>query len=372
MPGTLALVTIVPWLVRDKPLGRWAGLAVAAGVGMTASLVLVRVTDPYPWPLGEPSVPFPLRSQAWVDVIESAFRWQMGALTALGLLAALGVAIRWRRSPEQRRGLGWLAIGATLLTLAFLPLALTDEAAEVLPVWFTPGLHLASQLFFPGAVLVAVLRQRLWGLDLVVSRALVWALLTAGVVATYLAVVAGLGPVLTSEDVPEVLAAAIVAAGFQPARVWVQRRVDHLVRGTGATPLRIVREVGTQLGTSGPTDLIASIAARMAESLRLGSVTIETDAAVDAEPDAPVAQVGEPSGPATVLPLVVRQVAVGRLSVTARPGERLDARTLGSLDDLAPVVAATVHLSITTAALTRSRRRLSDARDEERRALRRE
>ena len=147
----------------------------------------------------------------------------MGALTALGLLAAAGVAVRWRRSPDERRGLGWLAIGATLLTLAFLPLALTDEAAEVLPVWFTPVLHLASQLFFPGAVLVAVLRQRLWGLDLVVSRALVWSLLTAGVVASYLAVVAALGPLLTSDEVPEVLAAAIVAAGFQPARRWVQQ-----------------------------------------------------------------------------------------------------------------------------------------------------
>ena len=235
VPGTLALVTVVPWLVRDKALGPWAWAAVVAGVLMTTSMVVARVTDPYPWPDGEPSAPFPIRSQAWADFLMDVFRWQMGALTALGLLAALGVAVRWRRSPDERRGLGWLAIGATLLTLAFLPLALTDEVAEVLPVWFTPVLHLASQLFFPGAVLVAVLRQRLWGLDLVVSRALVWALLTAGVVASYLAVVAALGPLLTSDEVPEVLAAAIVAAGFQPARRWVQQRVDHLVRGAGRT-----------------------------------------------------------------------------------------------------------------------------------------
>ncbi len=72
------------------------------------------------------------------------------------------------------------------------------------------------------------------------------------------------------------------------------------------------------------------------------------------------------------MPLVVQQAPVGTLTVTARPGERLDARTLASLDDLAPVVAATLHLAATTATLTRSRRRLSDARDEERRALRRE
>jgi signal transduction histidine kinase len=58
--------------------------------------------------------------------------------------------------------------------------------------------------------------------------------------------------------------------------------------------------------------------------------------------------------------------------VTARPGERLDGRTRASLAELAPVVAATVQMAATTGALSASRRRLAEARDEERRALRRE
>ena len=159
----------------------------------------------------------------------------------------------------------------------------------MLPVWFTPVLHLASQLFFPGAVLVAVLRQRLWGLDLVVSRALVWALLTAGVVATYLAVVAALGPLLTSDEVPEVLAAAIVAAGFQPARVWVQRRVDHLVRGDRRHSAA-ASSGRSALGSAAPPPARpsldrSSVAATHGRVAAAGvGARIETDAAVDAEP----------------------------------------------------------------------------------------
>lgn len=378
VPGTLALVTVVPWLVRDTPLGRWSRAGVAAGAALTASMVVARATDPYPWPDGEPVTPFPVRRQWWLDLIEGTFRWQMGALVALGLVTAAAVAVRWDRDREANRGLGWLAIGATLLTLAFLPLAVTDEVAQVLPVWCTPVLHLASQLFFPGAVLVAVLRQRLWGLDLVVSRALVWSLLSAGVVGAYVALVAALGSLLSGDGVPQVVAAAFVAAGFQPARSWVQRRVDHLVRGHDATPLGVVRQVGSRLGSAGTEDLLSAVVASVSASLRLGSATIEAPAGLGGAGGAVragtvLAQVGDTAhGPTTGVPLVVRQALVGRLVVTARPGERLDARTLAALDDLAPVVAATVHLAATTDALTRSRRRLVEARDEERRALRRE
>ena len=74
VPGTLALVTVVPWLVRDKPARAVGRAGRGRRGGMTASMVVVRVTDPYPWPHGEPSAPFPIRSQAWVDLIESAFR----------------------------------------------------------------------------------------------------------------------------------------------------------------------------------------------------------------------------------------------------------------------------------------------------------
>ena len=374
VPGTLALVLVVPWLIREGPLDRRARAAVAAGVALTASFLLLRLTDPWPWPDGPTATPFPIRSTWWVDLAVRLEPWLMGGVVVLGSLGAADVVRRWVARPlEERRGLGWLAVGVVPLILSFVPLALPAGWVEGLPVAFIPLLHLSSQLFFPAAVLVAVLRQRLWGLDLVVSRAVLWALLTAAVVASYVAAVAALSPLLAREQAPEVLATALVAAGFQPARAWLQRRVDRLVRGEAANPLRAVRRVG--LGPAGDgEDALAGLADGLAASLRLGSVAIEL-AAVPGEGAGTVvtaARVGEAVGEEVEVPLVSHQGVIGRLVVTARPGERLDAHSRTSLDELGPVVATAVELAVATRALGRSRRRLAAARDEERRALRRE
>src|SRR5690606_12363200 len=72
------------------------------------------------------------------------------------------------------------------------------------------------------------------------------------------------------------------------------------------------------------------------------------------------------------LPLVHRQDRLGTMWVAARPNERLDGRSLEAVEELAPVIAATVALALATDELRLSRARLAEARDEERRMLRRE
>ena len=212
--------------------------------------------------------------QGWVDLSLRLEPWQMGGVAVLGAVGAADVVRRWvARLLDERRGLGWLAVGVVPLIMSFVPLALPAGWVEGLPVAFIPLLHLSSQLFFPAAVLVVVLRQRLWGLDLVVSRTVLWALLTRPSWPAYIVAVAALSPLLARDQAPEMLATALVAAGFQPARVWLQRRVDRLVRGEAANPLRAVRRVG--LGPAGDAeDALAGLADGLAASLRLGSVAI--------------------------------------------------------------------------------------------------
>src|SRR3546814_1953347 len=72
------------------------------------------------------------------------------------------------------------------------------------------------------------------------------------------------------------------------------------------------------------------------------------------------------------VPLRHQQAELGRLLVCPRPMERIDGRSLESLEELAPVVAATVALAAASDDHRTSRARLADARDEERRALRRQ
>ena len=69
------------------------------------------------------------------------------------------------------------------MALSFVPLTLPYGLA---PFWIVPALHLACQSVFPVAILAVVARQRLWGLELSVSRAAVAGALTALLVAVYL------------------------------------------------------------------------------------------------------------------------------------------------------------------------------------------
>ncbi len=371
VPGTLALFTIIPWLVRRGPLGPLGRLAVVAGALAAASLLAARLTDPFPWPDAGPWSPLAVRSTWWPTITADALRWQILVVVVLGLLATADVVRRWYGRPlDERRGLGWLAIGTGLMAVSFVPLTLPDSVAQQLPVYATPLTHLASQAFFPAAVLVAVLGQRLWGLDLAVSRTLVWGLLTGGLVGAYVAVVELLAAVMPGRDGASLVATALVAVAFQPARVWVQRRVDRLVHGDASEPLQVVRRLGAHLGEAGGNrELLTGITESVAASLKLGSATLV--AIADDQP-LELATTGEPRGEAFVVPLTYQQREVGQLVVTARPGERLDGRTEGSLAELAPVVAATVHLAMTSRALRQSQARIAAARDEERRTLRRE
>jgi hypothetical protein len=91
---------------------------------------------------------------------------------------------------------------------------------------------------FAVAVAVAILRYRLLDIDVVIARTLVFAALSAAVVGAYLVVVLGLGALLgqSGEIGLPLLATALVAVLFAPARQRVQLRVDRLVYGERSNP----------------------------------------------------------------------------------------------------------------------------------------
>lgn len=376
IPGTLSLVVIVPWLVRDDRVPWFGRAAIGAGILVTGTLMLTQLTDPWPYPDGDPFTPLAIRSEWWAGFVMDAYPPLMTAVVVLGLLAAADTYRRWTILPtDRRRGLGWLTVGAVLLSVSFVPVAAINSFGADMSSLFTPLTHLASQAFFPAAILVVVLGQRLWGIDLVVSRALVWGLLSATVVAAYVAIVTVTTRLLSiQDDVLQVVAAAIVAAGFQPAKVWIQRRVDALVHGESREPMHLVRRVGGGFDRADPGDVLDDVATSIRTSLRLRSVNIVADdgrcvasSSVEADRSAPTSDEHRRS-----MPLVLYQRDIGHLEVEPRTGERLDGRTLELLSSLLPLVAATVQLTETTTALADSRRRLAVARDADRRRLRRE
>lgn len=372
-PGTYAMIILVPVLVRRDPMRRVDVAFVVIGSVVIAALTLVRLTDPWPWPNGDSMAPLAIHSEAWLDLIERSVNWQFGAVCVLAAIATGDLVRRWHRRPgDERRGLGWLAVGAGLMSAAFLPLVLPASWTADLPVWLTPVLHLASQAFFPAALLVAVLGQRIAGLEFVVGRATLWALMTGALIGVYVAIVAVGAEILPSDDgLVIALATAVVALAVMPLRRAIQRRIDALVRGPGSASTQTLSDMGRRLSTaSDDAELLALIAGSVRHALRLGGLAIEVDWPGGARR---VASVGELYDASTeVRDLVVRREVVGRVLVSGRPGELLDRATLDALDDLTAVVAVVVQLVAHTRELTESRARIVEARDEERRALRRE
>jgi signal transduction histidine kinase len=340
VPGTLALFLVVPWLVRDHELG-WSRWGVAVGTTVSLGFAAIRIV----WP----SAPMEPMSAAVVVV---------------GLAAAVDAAWRRLRGPvDERPGLAWLAAGTAVMALSFVPLAVS---IPWLPFWFTPVLHLAAQAVFPAAILVAVLRQRMWGLDLAVSRATVGGLLTLGLIALYVAVTSAVTAFVPGSGSAQLVAAAAVAAAVQPSRLWLQRHVHRLVHGDGAEPERAVRRLGFQLGSARtPDELLAGLVQNVVAALRLESATLVVDGSV-------AAVSGAASSEPVQVPLVHRGEQVGLLEVTAPAGEWLGARAVKSLQEMASVVAAGVALARASSDLEEARDRLTSARLEERRVIRRE
>lgn len=339
VPGTLALFLVVPWLVRDHRLGiEWVGLL--AGIALTLAITGAEIAE----------------AEALFDLYWVAI--------GLGVLTAVVVEARRRWGPaDERNGLGWLALGTAVLAVSFVPVL---TAWTWLPYWMTPILHLASQTVFPAAVLVAVLRNRMWGLRLVVSRAVLAGLVATGLVVLYLLVTLLLQAVLPGDGLSQLIAAGAVAVAVQPVRLALAKRVHRLVYGDAADPDRAVRRLGSQLVGSGTVEeLLAGVTEDIGRSMRLESVTVR------AEGLDPV-RWGTPTDSPTTVDLRHRGERVGVLEVTALPGESLSARDLTTLDDLSSVVATAVAVGRAAAELTEMRARLSRVRLEERRVIRRE
>lgn len=339
VPGTLALFLVVPWLVRDSPLSRGAWTGMAAGALLTLALTAQRLL-------------LPMADNTTL----------LAGVVALGLVTAAATGWRYRRGPvRERPGLGLLTVGTALMALSFVPLLLVDSPPEM--IFAVPLTHLACQALFPVALLVTVLRNRLWGIDLAVSRAAVAGLLTLGLALVYTLVVLAATVVVGGGAVAQVIATVGVAVAVQPVHSWLGRRVRALVYGESSS--RAALRVGRQLAVgTGTEELLGGLTAAVAESLRLESVTVAGDEHT--------AQWGTPTSTPVHRMLEHAGRPIGSLAVTVRPGERLDTRTGESLDHLLPVVAAGLALVQGAADLERARDAATRARLAERRLIRRE
>ena len=237
--GWVPLMTLALLLFPDGRLpSRRSRLAVIAAVGS-----MVVMTVPF-WVAWRP------QARAEIAVGEYAYTTVLhvadlvGALLFAGafLAAVASLVVRYRReSGDARRQIRWVAMGGGFLGLVHLlwVVAIVDfDLAERL-VWV--GV-LAAIPALVAAYAVAILRYRLYDIDVVISRSLVVAVLAGFIATVYVGVVVGLGTFIGADaDLGlKLVATAIVAVAFQPLRQRSRRWADRLVYGQRATPYEVL------------------------------------------------------------------------------------------------------------------------------------
>jgi signal transduction histidine kinase len=321
-------------------------------------------------------------------------------LTALVCVAALIVRFRRARG-DERQQVRWLvyvaATAAILLLATFSTEFLTRDASRVGDVFFI-AFVMVLVLGIPAASGVAILKYRLYDLDIVVKKTVVFGILAAFITLAYFLVVVGLpalmfGRAAGVESLVPFVAAAVLALVFQPVRRGANRLANRLVYGKRATPYELLSQLSGRLGGAySVEDVLPRIARLLAEGTGAQQAAVWLHVGEQLRPaaawpheEAPTEAVPAPPGELRSLPGADRTVPVrhqgellGALAVRMPPAEPLKPTTEKLLEDLAAHaglilrnVRLTEELKAKLEELQASRQRLVSAQDEERRRLER-
>jgi signal transduction histidine kinase len=402
-PALGLMATYLILLFPDGRLrsARWRPLAWVSGV-LIFAMYFVIVTTPSRLDLPGTRIPNPLYIQPFGHIL-GLLVVPIVLLPLCSLACVVSLVLRFRGSRgEERQQLKWFLVATTALAVLFL-LAIGGSVVFADPNGPNPGWVNFLQMLLtviiglvPVAIGLAVLKHNLYGIDVIVSKAVAFGALAVFITGAYVAIVVGLGALLPrvvkgngNDLVLSVVATAVVAVAFQPVRVRVQRFANRLVYGVRATPYQVLSEFASRMRrTRAVTDQLPYMARMVAEGigakraevwLRVGD-GLNREASWPAgavEGAAETTRVPAPDGGLPELPadrvVAVRQEEelLGAIAVTKTGSEPLTPTEEKLLDDVAAQAGLVLLNARLIEDLRSSRQRLVRAQDEERRRLER-
>lgn len=237
--------------------------------------------------------------------------------------------------------------------------------------WQMPFSPVMSAL--PIAIAFAIMRYRLWNIDFLINRTLVYGTLTACVVAFYVLVVGGLGALFQSSGnfFFSLLATGVIALIVNPLRLRLQQFVNRLMYGERDDPYKVLSQLSQHLeATQTPDSILSTIVETITRTLKLPYAAILL---ADGKTLQTAAEAGSPTEPFLTLTLTHQNQTIGELRAAQRsanePFTPVERRLL---EDIAAQTGVAVHNVRLTADLQRSREQIVSAREEERLRLRRD
>lgn len=305
-------------------------------------------------------------SDIWPSFVFAIVIW-------LGVVAQL---LRYRRvsGPDEKQQTKWVIAGFAVGNFGLLGIAFLLGSGAIHSAALLVGAILLLSLvpiFIPLTIGVALLRYRLWQIDIILNRSLVYIGLSLGIIAIYALTVGGLSLLFQSQNslLISLLATGFIAVFFQPVRDRLQRGVNRLMFGERDDPAAVLAQLGQRLeAISQPEAVLPAIVETITQALKLPYAAI-----VLADETVAAATGTQTNGLLQTFPLVYQSEMVGQLQVVARaPGEGLSAADEQILRQVALQAGTAVHAIRLTHDLQQSRIHIVTTREEERRRLRRD
>ncbi len=317
---------------------------------------------------------------SWDLVGQGSVPVEAGTTGLLVLSVIYSITYRYRKvsTTVQRRQTKWVAFGLMVGLPAFFAgdAMMRNISASPVGIACLFGFLIVMPLAFSIPVVtlgIAILQHRLFDIDVILNRTLVWLVMTITIIGTYIGLVVGVGSLLGSRGslLLSLLATGLVAVGFQPLLLRVQRAINRLLFGDRDDPYAVLTRLGHHIEDSlSAADLLPAIVRTTAEMLRLPYAALWLERA-----DGPVlvASSGVASTSTLRLPLMYQGQPVGALEVATRaPGEVFGRADRALLEDLARQVGVAARTVSLASDLQHSRERIVTSREEERRRLRRD
>jgi signal transduction histidine kinase len=300
--------------------------------------------------------------------------------TMVFLASVVSIVVRFMRSRgEERQQLKWITYGVLVVAVEFMitlihPLPTIADAIAIVPL--------------AAAMAIAILKYRLYDIDVVINKTLVYGAMAGFITAVYVAIVVGIGRAVGSDRsiALSILATALVAVAFQPVRERVQRLANRLVYGKRATPYEVLSEFSGGMSHAVATE---ELLPRMARMVAEGSGAARADVWLQVGGEL-VREASWPhgNGPArsavplgedgltvtdadAAIPVRHQGELLGVIGVKKSPGEAVTPAETKLLEDLASQVGLVLRNVRLIEELRTSRQRLVAAQDEERRRLER-
>ncbi len=296
-----------------------------------------------------------------------------------------------RSSEETRRQIRWIGWGGSFLAVIVITTLVIDGTAGT-GSSLTGYAALIGEVLFVGCFVIAIRRYRLYQIDIVISKTVVYGLLAAFIAVVYVGVVVGVGALLgQGQDASfglSIVATALVALAFQPVRRRVERWANRLVYGERATPYQVLSDFSHRAVEVAETELIERVPKLIVDGTGAAEATlwVRTDDGFRPRASFPVGSsrnslgIREPhfEDPKAdhSLPVFHDGELLGGISVRMGRGEAITPTEHALLQNLASGlglamrnVRLTERLRDQVASLEASRDRILAAADEARRAL---